>query len=98
MRWATFSLFTVLFLILLWLKGVVHSIDPVWMSVFYFYGFGLPIYIYVSYLMIHFGAVQWNSRTDRRWFYIVHIGMICVCFIHTGWTWLALNSPYKGGL
>ncbi|MDE0150973.1 MAG: hypothetical protein OXK80_00545 [Bdellovibrionales bacterium] len=98
MRWATSSLFIILFLILLLLKRGVHFIDPVWMSVFYFYGLGLPIYIYVSYLMVHFEAVNWASRVDRIWFYIIHIGIICVCSIHVGWTWLALNSPYQGGL
>lgn len=98
MRWVTFSLFIALFLILAGLKWMVHFIDPVWMSFLYFYGFGLPIYIYVSYLMVHFGAVNWTSRTDRRWFYIIHAGMICVCSIHAGWTWLALNSLYKGAL
>lgn len=98
MKWVTSSLFTTLFLILLLLKWGVHFIDPVWMSVFYFYGLGIPIYIYVSYLMVHFEAVNWTSRMDRIWFYTIHIGMLCVCSIHVWWTWLALNSPYKGGL
>jgi len=94
----TSSFFIILFLILLLLKWGVHSIDPVWMSVLYFYGLGLPIYIYVSYLMVHYGAVNFSLRTDRIWFYIIHIGIVCVCFIHVFWTWLALNNPYTGGL
>ena len=98
MRWATSSLFIVLMCILLLLKRSVGSVDSVWLSVFYFYGLGLPIYIYVSYLMLRFGAVNWTSRVDRTWFYIIHIGMTCVCFIHVAWTWLALHTPYQGGL
>jgi len=98
MKWVTSSLFIVLFLILLLLKWCARFVDPAWMSVLYFYGFGLLIYIYTSYLMVYYGAVNWTSRSDRIWFYIIHVGMVCVCFIHVGWTWLALNSPYQGGL
>lgn len=98
MKWVTSSFFIILFLVLFILRWSVHSISPVWMSVFYFYGLGLPVYIYASYLMVHYGAVNFNLRVDRIWFYTIHIGMICVCSIHIFWTWFSLTSPYRGGL
>ena len=98
MKWVTASLFILLFLILSFFRWIVDSMDPVWMSVFYFYGLGLPIYIYVSYLMVHFEAVNWASRMDRIWFYLIHIGFIGVCSVHVLWTWLSIHSPYKGGI
>ncbi len=98
MKWASSSLFIVLALLILLFRWMEDFFHPAWMSVVYFYGLGLPIYIYVSYLMVHFEAVNWSVRLDRIWFYTIHVGMIFVCFIHVWWTWLALNTPYEGGV
>ncbi len=93
------ALFIFLFLLTL-LKYILHHIGPhnPWMSYIYFYGLGVPIYIFTMILLIRLKAINLSYASDRFFCIVVTIGF-CFLFIgHGVWTWLALNLPYKGVL
>ena len=87
-------------LILAILKYVFHHIGPhtPWMSYTYFYGIGIPIYIFMTVLLIRLKAIRLSYRPDRLFITVVTLGFTALVIVHFVWTWLALNLPYKGVL
>lgn len=89
-----FCFFYVFFLLYFIIRPLGDS-HP-WSSFVYFYGLGGMVYIVFSSALIRLRAIRLSHRSDRRWFYFVSVGLVCVCLLHMIWILFSIYSPYKG--
>lgn len=65
-------------------------------SFLYFYGYGIFVFFFSSWVLIDLGCIDWSLSSERKWFKALSFGLVFVCFIHGVWTWLSIIFPYKG--
>ena len=89
---------TIFFALLTSLKYALYYIGPdnPWMSYLYFYGIGIPIYIFMAVLLIRLKAIRLSHRPDRIFLTVITLGFFTLVTWHAVWIWLSLTLPYKG--
>ena len=87
--------FILSFVVLSAVRGLDES-HP-WVSFIYFYGLGLTVYIFFSWILIRLKAIDLSFRKERLWFVLLSVGLVFFFTVHAVWNYLAFYTPYKGG-